>query len=480
MKERRNLWKAVVALTMVGAVCLAAVACKTDADGPGGTGGTAEKDLAGTVKIQASGPLVAGVELTAAYDGSDTAVDFRWSKDGGTIDATEAADETGKKCKTTEAGSYTVTASAPGYKAKTSTVTVHPKGYITINGGGSGTSADPNPAEPEATVTLTPGDKFGYEFEGWEVVSPEDLEIKDNTFTMPDEVVEITATWTKNVYTVTFDSDGGSEVAPQQVEHDGYASVPPEPTKVGLTFAGWFLGEATTAFAFTTTPITEGITLKAKWNATVTFDSDGGSPVVDQQVEYGKLAGVPNPAPTKTGYAFGGWFLGNAETAFAFSTPITENITLKAKWGPIPGTVTISSTHIFTAQGLELAFDATVGPTGAPQDVTWSVTGNAKANFDGNILKVAPNAEPGKITVTVTVRGYSGIAVQRTLDILPGSGHSAGDGHTMGIKADGSLWAWGRNNSGQLGNGTSGSGTDKTTPKAIAVGQKWRPIVSDQ
>ncbi|MCL2609750.1 MAG: hypothetical protein FWD94_07600, partial [Treponema sp.] len=105
------------------------------------------------------------------------------------------------------------------------------------------------------------------------------------------------------------------------------------------------------------------------------------------------------------------------------------------------------------------------------------VTGNAKANFDGNILKVAPNAEPGKITVTVTVQGHSGITAQRTLDILPSSGHSAGGSsgvsHTVGIKADGSLWAWGYNLYGQLGNGASGSGANKNTPTAIAVGQRW-------
>lgn len=61
---------------------------------------------------------------------------------------------------------------------------------------------------------------------------------------------------------------------------------------------------------------------------TVTFDANGGSEVSSQKIESGKTATLPNS--TKTGYSFSGWY--NGKTAFDFSTPITSNLTLRAKW----------------------------------------------------------------------------------------------------------------------------------------------------
>jgi len=62
---------------------------------------------------------------------------------------------------------------------------------------------------------------------------------------------------------------------------------------------------------------------------TVTFDSDGGSAVAKQTVEKGKAAAKPAD-PTRSGYTFQGWYLG--ETKYDFSKPVTGSITLKAKW----------------------------------------------------------------------------------------------------------------------------------------------------
>ena len=68
---------------------------------------------------------------------------------------------------------------------------------------------------------------------------------------------------------------------------------------------------------------------------TVTFDSYGGTPVPPaQEVEYGLTATEPAD-PTLKGYTFAFWYLGEDEqnaTAYDFNTPVTENITLTAKW----------------------------------------------------------------------------------------------------------------------------------------------------
>ena len=71
------------------------------------------------------------------------------------------------------------------------------------------------------------------------------------------------------VYTVTFDSYGGTPVPPaQEVEYGLTATEPAAPEKTGYTFDGWYLGEAEAPFSFDTT-ITSDITLTAKWHVTL-------------------------------------------------------------------------------------------------------------------------------------------------------------------------------------------------------------------
>lgn len=75
---------------------------------------------------------------------------------------------------------------------------------------------------------------------------------------------------------------------------------------------------------------------------TVTFDSDGGSTVPEQKL---RNAPAVKPAdPTKDGYDFAGWYLGDAQ--YAFDTNVTSNITLKAHWTSTTGTTAITSVKV--------------------------------------------------------------------------------------------------------------------------------------
>ena len=135
----------------------------------------------------------------------------------------------------------------------------------------------------------------------------------------------------EKTYTVTFDSDGGSEIKPVPVKDGEKVTKPEGPTKNGYTFKGWFNGETVYDFE---TAVTANITLKAKWevvvvNYKVTFDSDGGSEVAAVEVKDGEKVTKPED-PTKTGYTFKGWF--NGDTEYDFDASVTANITLKAKW----------------------------------------------------------------------------------------------------------------------------------------------------
>ncbi|MDR2580491.1 MAG: InlB B-repeat-containing protein, partial [Fibromonadaceae bacterium] len=104
-----------------------------------------------------------------------------------------------------------------------------------------------------ATAPTAPT-RAGYTFTGW---SP--------AFTNVTSNLTVVAQWNIISYTVSFNSDGGSSVESQTINHGGTAVAPTAPTKAGHTFAGWHIGEATEAFDFENTPITANTTLTAKW-----------------------------------------------------------------------------------------------------------------------------------------------------------------------------------------------------------------------
>ena len=182
----------------------------------------------------------------------------------------------------------------------------------------------------------------GYTFAFWYLGEDEQNATAYDFNTPVTENITLTAKWNISKYTVTFNPYGGTPVPPaQEVEYGLTATKPADPTLKGYTFAFWYLGEDeqnATAYDFDT-PVTENITLTAKWNInkyTVTFNTDGGTPVPPaQEVEYGLTATEP-AAPEKTGYTFDGWYLGEAEEPFSFDTAITSDITLTAKWHVTP------------------------------------------------------------------------------------------------------------------------------------------------
>jgi uncharacterized repeat protein (TIGR02543 family) len=180
--------------------------------------------------------------------------------------------------------------------------------------------------------------KEGFVFSGWysdsELTSAYDFETKTVTTNLT-----LYAKWTiapKNNYTVSFNSNGGTAVADLTVVEGAVAEAPSAPTLIGRTFEGWYSdSNLTSRFSFSTTPITASLTLYAKWTInsyTVSFNSNGGSTVNNQTVVYDGNATSPT-APTRNGYAFGGWYSDASLTAaYNFSTQVRSNFTLYAKW----------------------------------------------------------------------------------------------------------------------------------------------------
>ena len=138
------------------------------------------------------------------------------------------------------------------------------------------------------------------------------------------------------VYTVKFNSNGGPAVSSQKVKPNEMITEPDTITRYGFIFEGWYLNNVKFDF---TTPITQNITLVAKWSEDpkvkryeVTFDSDGGSKVDKQRIIENEKVKEPK-APTKDGYKFIGWLLDDKQ--YDFKTKVTKNITLKANWEKI-------------------------------------------------------------------------------------------------------------------------------------------------
>ena len=201
----------------------------------------------------------------------------------------------------------------------------------------------------QATKPANPT-KEGYTFLGWYL----DDEAFDFTTPITSDIT-LVARFSENEeqpdepavkkYTVTFDSNGGSKVASKTVNEGSTVSKPANPTRSGYTFVGWQLNGKDYNFS---TKVTSNITLVAKWEKnpavkkyTVTFDSNGGSKVASKTVNEGST--VSKPAnPTRSGYTFVGWQLNGKD--YNFSTKVTSNITLVAKWEKNPSIYTMTYT----------------------------------------------------------------------------------------------------------------------------------------
>ena len=176
------------------------------------------------------------------------------------------------------------------------------------------------PADPERT---------GYHFDGWY----NEFGILYEFDTMVYEDITLTARWTPT-YNVSFDTgEGGPAVDSQEVVEGKQATAPSDPVWDGHHFSGWY-SDATYATEYDfDTPVTEAITIYAKWTYKVSFDTgEDGSDVEPQYVSENGQATEPSD-PTREGYHFAGWYSDEeCTTEYDFDTPVVADITLYAKW----------------------------------------------------------------------------------------------------------------------------------------------------
>lgn len=155
------------------------------------------------------------------------------------------------------------------------------------------------------------------------------LNVTDST-SVPGTIT-IKLKYTRNLYTLTIDEDGGNEVDDVLVKY-GHAIPEITLTRIGYAFNGF------TPSLPETMPI-GGLTVTAMWTAlppvTVSFQTNGGSSLDPVSIANGSVINQPESI-TKLGYEIEGWYTDSDLTEpFVFTSAITADLTLYAKWNPV-------------------------------------------------------------------------------------------------------------------------------------------------
>lgn len=241
--------------------------------------------------------------------------------------------------------------------------------------------------ESISTQTIDRGGKFtepaapskeNHTFAGW-YNGDEKFDFDADTTNAPN-VLELVAKWEKSKYTVKFVSDHGS-FKDQTIEHGKPIDTDKLtiPEVEGYTFDGWYTDATRTKEFDFSTPITSNTTVYAKWTANdyeVSFVTEHGKAPASQNVPYNGTADDPGKL-TEEGYTFDGWYADEAhKTKFDFSTPITGDTKVYAKWekdAPVlPDTYALNVSGAFVyVNGVDVT--APAGDTSLPLEKDASV-----------------------------------------------------------------------------------------------------------
>ena len=260
--------------------------------------------------------------------------------------------------------------------------------------------------------------KSGYNFAGWALSDNTDsVAYADGArITITSDLVKglgegkttitLYAVWTPIVYTITYVLNGGSlngnPDLTYTIEESVTLALPADRT--GYTFGGWYTSEEFDEDS-KVTQIENGSTgnkvFYAKWDPesyTVTFNTNGGSAVDDQTIEYNGTATMPEQ-PVREGYVFEGWFSG--ETQFDFAAAITGDVTLTAKWSPRGYSISYVLGGGTNAAGNPSGYtvESDTITLGAPTREGYTFAGWYDAEENGNLVTQIAAGSKGNITL---------------------------------------------------------------------------------
>ena len=262
--------------------------------------------------------------------------------------------------------------------------------------------------------------KEGYTFLGWFADKTKFVE----GATVPVNGITYEAKWQINQYTITFNTDGGSEVAAITQDYASAITAPENPTKTGYTFAGWDSEIPTTMPA-------ENKTIKANWQInqyTLKFDLNGGESEAIADITDDYNSDVTKPAdPTRTGYTFAGW-----SPEFTGKVPAGDT-TYEAQWTINQYTITFDTDGGSKVEPITQDYATAIT---APADPT--KTGYTFKCWDDEIPATMP-AENKTIKATWTINSY---VVKFVVDGVVVSEESLEYGSAITAPADPSKPGW--------------------------------------
>lgn len=320
-----------------------------------------------------------------------------------------------------------------------------------------------NATEPDIT---NPPTRTGYTFTGWYTDAGAKNKFDFATTPIKGDTT-LYAGWRANTYTVTLNQNSEGDIVGNMPANPtasyGTAATEPDtaspPTRIGYTFVGWYTDAQGNQAYDWTTPVTQDVTLYAKWQAVkhkVTFDVAGGNETYPQQdVAYGDLVTDPG-TPTRDGYTFVGWFYENTQWEFDKIGMPNEELTLTAKWTA----KTYEATYKFNYDGApadqlqDITHDQRIAPIADPTRTGyrfdgWYTDAAGTQRYDFNTLVSGPvtlyakwNASDNKVTFDSA--GGSNVAgfTVKTDGLVTRPADPEWYGHTFlgWFTADGSEW----------------------------------------
>jgi uncharacterized repeat protein (TIGR02543 family) len=298
----------------------------------------------------------------------------------------------------------------------------------------------------EPTITKT-----GYIFDGWYYDQELTIPFVFNTM---EEDLTIYAKWEINQYTITFETNEGTEVSAITQDFNSNLSAPTNPSLEGYTFSGWYSNiEMTNEFTFATMPA-EDIILYAKWSINqyevnyIVFDNDYdplvGIPLYPDETIIGiNLGYYHSLAYTSKGRVFTWGYnnygqLGDGTTTTKY-TP-TE-ITSQFNFGVGETIISINLGH----------YNSSV-LTSTGRVFTWGNNGNGQLGDGTTTTKYTPTEITSQFV----------LGAEETIISM-----SLGEQHSSALTSTGRIFTWGGNKYGELGDGTSNAWNDQLTPTEI-------------
>jgi uncharacterized repeat protein (TIGR02543 family) len=314
--------------------------------------------------------------------------------------------------------------------------------------GGTNNNSNPETFTVVDSIPLAPPSKPGYEFNGWQ----SDGVIFSNVGGASTDIT-LTALWTLINFSITYNTDGGTNNS----ENPGAFNVKSSitllpPVKTGFTFAGWYRdSNLTQLYNGTSNLPSANITLFAKWRVnqySIIFNTNGGDSLNTITQDFG--SSLTLPTPIRTGYSFEGWFT-DSGLMQTYNVPLTmpaQNIELYAKW-------TINSYNFSYQSNISPEFKTI--SAGGFHNIGLSKSGQVYAWGRNEMGELGDGTTQDRTKPTLI--SFQGLQTGEMIELV-----TAGYRHSFAVTSKGRVYAWGWNVNGELGDGTT---IKKTIPTLI-------------